>query len=148
ALEFAHNDLGIVHSDLKPANLIINAQEVLKITDFEIAALIRKEASRRGLTKGLYGGLGFLSPQQVMGEEPAKLDDIYSLGATIFDLLTGTAPFYKGEVFAQICSLKAPTISARLKELNAQGASIPPVWENTVARCLEKNPSDRPQSVA
>src|ERR1700722_17527842 len=111
ALEFAHTDVGIIHSDLKPANLLINAQEVLKVTDFETAALIRKESSRRGLAKGVYGGLGFLSPQQVMGDEPTKLDDIYSLGATIFDLLTGTPPFYKGEVFAQICSLKAPDMT-------------------------------------
>ena len=148
ALEFAHNDLGIVHSDLKPANLIVNAQEALKVTDFEIAAIIRKEASRRGLSKGLYGGLGFLSPQQVMGELPSKLDDIYSLGATIFDLLTGTPPFYKGEVFAQICSLKAPSMTERIKELEIQDDPISLVWEDTVARCLAKNPADRPQSVA
>ncbi len=147
ALEFAHNDLGIVHNDLKPANLIINGQEVLKVTDFEIAALIRKEASRRGLSKGLYSGLGFLSPQQVMGEDPSKLDDVYSLGATIFGLLTGTPPFYKGEVFAQICSLKAPSMTERIKELGIQDDPISPVWEDTVVRCLAKNPADRPQSV-
>ena len=88
-----------------------------------------------------------LSPQQVMGKEPSRLDDIYSLGATIFDLLTGTPPFYKGEVFAQICAMKAPSMTARIQELEIQDEPISPVWEDTVARCLAKNPADRPQSV-
>jgi uncharacterized delta-60 repeat protein len=146
ALDFAHNEFGIVHSDLKPANLLLNAQEELKITDFALAQTVRTESSRRGLVKGIYGGLGFLSPQQVMGAEPSKLDDIYSLGATIFDLLTGMPPFYKGEVFAQICSLKPPSMTGRIKELEIQDDPISPVWEDTVARCLAKNPADRPQS--
>jgi uncharacterized delta-60 repeat protein len=148
ALAFAHNDLGIVHADLKPANLLVNAQEELKVTDFEVANLARQECSKRGLSKGLYAGLGFLSPQQVMGEPVTKLDDIYSLGATIFDLLTGTPPFYRGEIFAQICSLKAPTMTARIAELDIQDDPVPPVWEDAVARCLAKNPADRPQSVS
>jgi uncharacterized delta-60 repeat protein len=145
ALDYAHNEFGIVHSDLKPANLLVNTQEELKITDFALAQTVRAESSRRGLVKGIYGGLGFLSPQQVMGAEPSKADDIYSLGATIFDLLTGTPPFYKGEVFAQICSLKPPSMTARVKELEIQDEPISPVWEDTVARCLAKNPADRPQ---
>ena len=81
-----------------------------------------------------------------MGAEPSKADDIYSLGATIFDLLTGMPPFYKGEVFAQICSLKPPSMTGRVKELEIQDDPISPVWEDTVARCLAKNPADRPQS--
>jgi len=146
ALDFAHDECGIVHSDLKPANLLINAQEELKVTDFALAQTVRAESSRRGLVKGLYSGLGFLSPQQVMGAEPSKADDIYSLGATIFDLLTGTPPFYKGEVFAQICSLKPPSMTGRVKELEIQDDPVSPVWEDVVARCLAKNPADRPQS--
>jgi uncharacterized delta-60 repeat protein len=146
ALDFAHDEFGIVHSDLKPANLLINGQEELKVTDFALAQTVRAESSRRGLVKGLYSGLGFLSPQQVMGAEPSKADDIYSLGATIFDLLTGTPPFYKGEVFAQICSLKPPSMTERVKELEIQDDPVSPVWEDVVARCLAKNPADRPQS--
>jgi uncharacterized delta-60 repeat protein len=147
ALDFAHNEFGIVHSDLKPANLLINAQEELKITDFALAQTVRMESSRRGLAKGIYGGLGFMSPQQVMGAEPSQADDIYSLGATIFDLLTGTPPFHKGEIFAQICSLKPPSMTERITELEIQDSPISPVWEDTVARCLAKNPAERPQSV-
>ena len=147
ALDFAHNEFGIIHRDLKPANLLVNAKDELKVTDFGIAASVRSESSRRGLVKGGSGGLGFLSPQQVMGAEPSQLDDIYSLGATIFDLLTSTPPFYKGEIIAQICGLKPPGMKERLLELGIEDDSISPVWEATVAACLAKNPADRPQSV-
>lgn len=146
ALAYAHNEFGFIHGDLKPSNLLVSAGEGIKITDFGFAMLIRNESSKRGIFKSGYGGMGFLSPQQVMGEPPSKLDDIYSLGATIFDLLTGTPPFYKGEVIAQICSLKPPMMTQRLTELAIQCDPVSPVWEETVAACLAKNPSDRPQS--
>ncbi len=147
ALAYAHNEFGMVHGDLKPSNLLTSTREGIKITDFGFASLIRTESSKRGIIKSGYGGIGFLSPQQVMGEPPSKLDDIYSLGATIFDLLTGTPPFYKGEIIAQICSLKPPRMAQRLAELSFQSDPLPVVWEETVAACLAKNPADRPQRV-
>jgi uncharacterized delta-60 repeat protein len=147
ALEYAQAEFGLVHGDLKPANLLVSMREGIKISDFGFAALIRSESSRRGLVKGGCGGIGFLSPQQVMGSAPSKLDDIYSFGATIFDLLTGTPPFYQGEVIAQVCGLKSPGMTQRLEELEIQGDPISPVWEDVVAACLAKNPADRPQSL-
>jgi uncharacterized delta-60 repeat protein len=147
ALGYAHREFGVVHGDLKPSNLLVSAREGIKVTDFGFATLLRSEASKRGIAKSGNGGMGFLSPQQVMGEPPSKLDDIYSLGATIYDLLTGTAPFYKGEVIAQICSLKPAPMMQRLAELGVQSDPVPPVWEITVAACLAKKPGDRPQSV-
>jgi len=147
ALEYAHTKFGLVHGDLKPANLLLSAREGIKVSDFGFAALLRSESSRRGLARGGPGSIGFLSPQQVMGGTPATPDDIYSLGATIFDLLTGTPPFYQGEVIAQICGLKPPGMMQRLKELDIQSDAIPAAWEDTVARCLAKNPDARPQSI-
>jgi uncharacterized delta-60 repeat protein len=147
ALAYAHNEFGMVHGDLKPSNLLTSTREGIKVSDFGFAALIRSESSKRGIIKSAYSGIGFLSPQQVMGETPSKADDIYSLGATIFDLLTGTPPFYKGEVIAQICSLKPPAMTQRLAELGAQSDPVSPVWEDTVAACLAKNPGTRPQSI-
>jgi uncharacterized delta-60 repeat protein len=147
ALEFAHSECGILHRDLKTSNLLVNAHDELKLTDFGIAQSIRGEHSRRGQVRGVYGGIGFLSPQQVMGEEPTRLDDVYSLGATIYDLLTGTPPFYKGEIVAQVCSLNPPAMNERLRELGLKGDPVPPVWEATIAACLAKNPAERPQTV-
>jgi len=146
ALEFAHNECGIIHRDLKPSNLLITTRDDLKVTDFGLAQSIRNESSRHGLVKGVYSGIGFLSPQQVMGEKPSRLDDVYSLGATLFDLLTGTPPFYKGEIVAQVCSLKPPTMTERLRELGLED-SIPAGLEKTVAACLAKEPRQRPQTV-
>jgi len=147
ALGYAHNEFKMVHGDLKPSNLITSTREGIKVSDFGFAVLIRNESTRRGIIKSGYSGIGFLSPQQVMGEPPAKLDDFYSLGATIFDLLTGTPPFYKGEIIAQVCSLKPPRMAQRLAELAFQADPLPQVWEDAVAACLAKNPADRPQSV-
>ncbi|HEV2319606.1 MAG TPA: protein kinase [Verrucomicrobiae bacterium] len=147
ALAYAHNEFGIIHGDLKPSNLLLSGRDGIKVSDFGFAAHIRNEGSKRGIIKSGYAGIGFLSPQQVMGETAVKADDIYSLGATIFDLITGTAPFYKGEVVAQICSLTPPQMAKRLSELGVECEPIPAVWEVAVAACLAKNPSDRPRSV-
>jgi uncharacterized delta-60 repeat protein len=147
ALGYAHKEFKMVHGDLKPSNLLTSTREGLKVTDFGFAALVRNESTRRGIIKSGYSGIGYLSPQQVMGETPSKLDDIYSLGATIFDLLTGTPPFYKGEIIAQVCSLQPPRMAQRLAELAFQTDALPPVWEDAVTACLAKNPADRPQSV-
>ena len=147
ALEYAHNEFGVAHGDLKPANLLVSAREGIKVSDFGLAAFIRAESSKRGLARGISSGIGFLSPQQVMGGTPSERDDIYSLGASIFDLLTGTPPFHQGEVIAQICSLRAPAMSERLAELDIQADPISPVWEDTVAACLAKEPAERPPCI-
>jgi uncharacterized delta-60 repeat protein len=147
ALEYAHNEFGIAHGDLKPANLLVSAREGIKLSDFGLAAFIRAESAKRGLARGISSGIGFLSPQQVMGGAPSERDDIYSLGATIFDLLTGTPPFYQGEIIAQICSLKPPGMTERLQELDIQSDPVSPAWEDTVAACLAKEPAERPPCV-
>jgi uncharacterized delta-60 repeat protein len=91
--------------------------------------------------------LGFLSPQQALGERATVLDDVYGLGATIYDLLTGTPPFYKGQVLAQVCERKPQTMAERLAELGIAD-SVSLVLEDTVAMCLEKEPAKRPPNIA
>src|SRR5439155_21965700 len=91
--------------------------------------------------------LGFLSPQLALGEAPSVLDDVYGLGATIYDLLPGTPPFYKGQVLAQVCERTPPSMTERLAELGIRD-SIPPVVEDAVALCLAKEPAKRPQSIS
>src|SRR5205085_8331693 len=72
---------------------------------------------------------------------------IYSLGATIYDLLTGTPPFHKGNIELQIQDSIAPSLNQRLAELGIED-SIPDAWEQVVGACLAKDPGQRPHSAS
>jgi serine/threonine protein kinase len=146
ALEYAHVAAGIVHRDLKPANLMMNSRGELKITDFGIARSLSESISMLTM-KRTSGTLIYMSPQQLDGERASPLDDIYSLGATIYELLASKPPFYSGGVDKQIHEKKPVLIEERRKELGIVSThAIPAHWETTVAACLAKNPKDRPQS--
>jgi serine/threonine protein kinase/Tfp pilus assembly protein PilF len=148
ALDYAHNHAKIIHCDLKPANLMVNQRGELKISDFGIARSLGESASRLTLEQGRSGTLVYMSPQQLGGERSTHLDDIYSLGASIYELLTSKPPFYSGNIDRQICERVAPSMMERRKELDIEPALVPKVWEDAVAACLAKDPSRRPQSAA
>jgi serine/threonine protein kinase/Tfp pilus assembly protein PilF len=149
ALDYAHNHARIIHRDLKPANLMVNQKGNLKVTDFGIARSLGDTMSKLTAGNGGTGGtLVYMSPQQLEGERGSHLDDIYSLGATIYDLLTGKPPFYSGNIDRQVRERIAPSMTERRKEFNLEPAFVPPVWEETVAACLAKDPAKRPQSAA
>jgi TolB-like protein/Tfp pilus assembly protein PilF len=146
ALDYAHNRAKVIHRDLKPANLMVNQRGDLKITDFGIARSLADSASRLTAEQGRSGTLVYMSPQQLGGDRGTHLDDIYSLGATIYELLTSKPPFYSGNIDRQICERVAPSMTERRKELEIEPASVPKIWQDTVAACLAKHPSQRPQS--
>src|SRR6201993_2648823 len=148
ALDYAHNHAKVIHRDLKPANLMVNQRGDLKITDFGIARSLADSASRLTAEQGRSGTLVYMSPQQLNGERSTHLDDIYSLGATTYELLTSKPPFYSGNIDRQICERVAPSMTERRKELDIEPALVPQVWEDAVAACLAKEPSRRPQSAA
>ena len=148
ALDYAHTSANVIHCDLKPANLMVNQRGDLKITDFGIARSLTDSVSRLTSEQGRSGTLIYMSPQQLNGERCTHLDDIYSLGATIYELLTSKPPFYSGNIDRQICERVAPSMTERRKELDIEPAFVSPVWEDAVAACLAKNPSRRPQSAA
>ncbi len=148
ALNYAHNRAKIIHRDLKPANLMVNQRGDLKIADFGIARSLGDSMNQLTMEQGRSGTLVYMSPQQLEGERGTHLDDIYSLGATLYDLLTGKPPFYSGNIDRQIHERVAPSMTERRKEFNIEPALIPPVWEDAVAACLAKDPSRRPQSAA
>src|SRR5438034_11591520 len=148
ALECAHNRARIIHRDLKPANLMVNQRGEVKVSDFGIARSLSDSVSRLTMEQGRSGTLLYMSPQQLDGEPGTHLDDIYSLGATLYDLLTGKPPFYSGNIDRQICERVAPSITERRKELDIEPAFVPQLWEDVVAACLAKNPSRRPQSAS
>src|SRR5437899_282083 len=148
ALDYAHHHAKAIHRDLKPANLMVNRQGDLKVSDFGIARSLADSATRLTADQGRSGTLVYMSPQQLSGEHCTHLDDIYSLGATIYELLTSKPPFYLGNIDRQICERVAPSMTERRKELDIEPAFVPQVWEDAVAACLAKDPSRRPQSAA
>jgi len=148
ALDYAHNRAKIIHCDLKPANLMVSQRADLKVTDFGIARSLSDSASRVTLEQGRSGTLIYMSPQQLNGEQCTHLDDIYSLGASIYELLTSKPPFYSGNIDRQIRERVPPSITQRRKELDIEPALVPQVWEDAVEACLAKDPSRRPQSAA
>src|SRR6266704_2262596 len=149
ALDYAHNHAKVIHRDLKPSNLMVNQRGDLKVADFGIARSLADSASRLTTEQGRSGTLVYMSPQQLNGERSTHLDDIYSLGASIYELLTSKPPFYSGNIDRQICERVAPSMTERRKELGIEPALVSKVWEDAVAACLAKDPSGRrPQSAA
>jgi serine/threonine protein kinase len=147
ALDYAHNHARIVHRDLKPANLMVNQRGDLKVADFGIARSLSDSVSKLTMQHGKSGTLVYMSPQQLDGGRGTHLDDVYSLGASIYELLTSKPPFYSGNVDRQIREKIPPPMTQRRKELDIEGDPIDAVWEEIVASCLAKNPARRPQSV-
>jgi serine/threonine protein kinase/formylglycine-generating enzyme required for sulfatase activity len=144
ALEYAHTNPKVIHRDIKPANILVDEKGQVRITDFGIARSLADSRSRASL--GSSGTPCYMSPQQARGKPSTPLDDVYAVGATIYDLLTGRPPFYTGEIIYQLLNEQPPTMAERRKELEVGGESIPLQWERIVAACLSKEPEKRPPS--
>jgi formylglycine-generating enzyme required for sulfatase activity len=152
ALSYAHERARVVHRDLKPSNIMISGDSGrVKLADFGIASSLSDTMSRMtraGAGAGA-GTLVYMSPQQLMGYPPSVSDDVYALGATIYELLTGKPPFFRGSIERQIESVVPPSMGERRAELEIGGAeAVPALWEEVIAACLEKEAEKRPRSVA
>jgi hypothetical protein len=147
ALDYAHNHARIVHRDLKPSNLMVNKRGDLKVADFGIARSLSDSMSMLTMESGKSGTLLYMSPQQLDGERGTHLDDVYSLGASIYELLTSRPPFYSGNVDRQIREKVPPSMMQRRRELEVEGEQIGEAWEQAVRKCLAKDRTNRPQSV-
>jgi serine/threonine protein kinase len=149
-LDYAHREARIVHRDLKPRNIMLTKAGKIKVADFGIAAVVSDSMSRHSMEGTVSGTLNYMSPQQAQGMKPSHLDDIHALGATIYELLTGKPPFFRGNplmIQTQVINVVPPPMIRRRGELEVTGkAGIPSQWEATVAACLAKDPADRPQS--
>jgi serine/threonine protein kinase len=146
-LNYAHEEARLVHRDLKPRNIMISRDGRLKVADFGISALLTDSVTRNTGKGPSSGTPPYMSPQQARGKRPNRLDDIYSLGATVYDLLTGKPPFFRGDILLQVIEETPPSMAERREEFAIfRKCPIPAVWEETIAACLSKEPSVRPQS--
>jgi serine/threonine protein kinase len=146
ALDYAHREAGVVHRDLKPANILITARGTVKIADFGLSRQLHDSATQTPAWGETRGTLSYMSPQQLAGEVASESDDIYALGATLYELLTGKPPFILGDIASQIRTATPEKMVDRRVKLSTTGETIPAGWEDTVAACLAKDPSGRPSS--
>ncbi len=146
ALDYAHRQARVVHRDLKPANLMINSRGDLKVTDFGISRSLSDSMTRVSQSNSA-GTLAYMSPEQALGSSPAPADDIYAFGATLYDLLTGRPPFFRGNLQVQLENVMPPPMMQRRAELEHEAEPIPELWEEVIRSCLAKRPEDRPQSL-
>jgi formylglycine-generating enzyme required for sulfatase activity len=144
ALEYAHGEK-VIHRDLKPANLMVDSRGRLKLADFGIAAVASDSMSRISMRHSTSGTLPYMSPQQLMGKRPQAADDIYALGATLYELLTGKPPFHTGDITHQVLHQAPEPMEDRLAELGMAN-DIPPDAAALIMACLAKEPGQRPQS--
>lgn len=141
ALTYAHGE-GVIHRDLKPANMMLDAKGRLKLADFGIAMSVN-ESEKKSDVVLVSGTPAYMSPQQHSGQPAHITDDIYSLGATLYELLTGRPPFHTGDIKTQALQTSLKPLSASLWE---QGLTneIPPDVSALIMACLAKDPSQRP----
>jgi len=138
ALDFAH-ERGVVHRDVKPANLILTSGGTLKVADFGIARIDTSNLTNAGMVMGTPS---YMSPEQCQGKEIDRRSDLFSCGVVLFELLTGEKPF-AGSIEAiafKICyeEARAPSELSKLE--------LPPALDAIVATALAKDPATRFQN--
>jgi tetratricopeptide (TPR) repeat protein len=137
-LQFAH-DQGIVHRDIKTANLFITREKVLKIMDFGLAKIL--EAVRDQGATLIAGTPFYMAPEQATGNVTDGRTDLYALGVTLFELSTGRLPFYEGDVAEQHRHSEPPDPATLV-------ADYPRELADLIRRLMAKSPEGRPASAA
>jgi len=136
ALDYAHRK-GVIHRDIKPHNIMLTKDKQLKIMDFGLAIILSDYKS--GETGIISGTPHYMSPEQIQGEKVDHRTDIYSAGATLYHLITGSPPFTGDNIFFQHLIEPPEPPSSRRPE-------IPPAIDFLILQCLEKEREKRFQS--
>jgi serine/threonine-protein kinase len=136
ALDAAHRH-GIVHRDVKPANLLLNERGELIVADFGIASAAGMDSLT--LTGTVLGTAGYLSPEQARGERATPASDVYALGIVAYELLSGHRPFENESQTAEA----AAHVNAAVPPITARCENLPPAVDPVFRRALAKDPQRR-----
>jgi serine/threonine protein kinase len=134
ALGVAHRK-GVIHGDVKPANILITNENRVKLTDFGMARL----ASRDTVDSPLLGTPAYWCPEQIMGKPQDARSDIFSLGVVLYEMITGKRPF-DAESLQAICSR---VLSSTPLPPSHANSSVPTTFDEVMAACLAKDPGQR-----
>jgi eukaryotic-like serine/threonine-protein kinase len=140
-LQHAH-EAGLVHRDIKPGNLLLREDGVLKLADFGIAR--STDATQLTQLGTILGTAAYLAPEQAAGEGVTAVADVYSLGAVLYELLTGRPP-YESDSLADLAAKQSEGLITPVRDLEP---SVPDSVEAAVMRALARDPRFRPSSAA
>ncbi|WP_307873190.1 serine/threonine-protein kinase [Paractinoplanes ovalisporus] len=137
--------IGLVHRDIKPGNAMLEASGAVRVLDFGLAAIHGDDRYSRITQSGQsLGTIGYMAPEQIEAKPTDHRTDLYGLGATLFDLLTGRAPFDGSTTMITVQSQMraSPPHPAELRD------DVPPAVDDLVHALLARHPQDRPTSAA
>ncbi|MEM1174167.1 MAG: serine/threonine-protein kinase [Pseudomonadota bacterium] len=140
ALHYAHGR-GVIHRDIKPSNVMLTIDNDVRIIDFGIAIVSDSDVSR---IEGIAGSPSYMSPEQVQSEDLTARSDLYSLGAVMYELLTGFRPFRADN----LSKLLHQIVYATPPPIHTYREDLPEELEHVVAMTMQKNPDTRPASGA
>jgi serine/threonine-protein kinase len=143
ALNFSHQH-GIIHRDVKPANIMISKGGAVKVMDFGIARALADTGNSVTQTAAVIGTAQYLSPEQARGEKVDSRSDVYSLGCVLYEILTGEPPFVGDSPVA----VAYQHVREDPVPPSARHAGITPELDAVVLKALAKNPENRYQSAA
>ncbi|MBW2276423.1 MAG: protein kinase [Deltaproteobacteria bacterium] len=148
AIDEAHG-AGVIHRDIKPENIIVNqlrsGEDFVKVLDFGIAVLTDRRDGKVTQAGAFIGTPGFMSPEQILGEEATERSDVYALGVLLYEMLAGRAAFEHDSPMG-VMTMQLDGDLAPLSEIVPE-RELPPELDDVVARAIAREPRDRYASV-